>query len=67
MTCPPQKARAGVDIASVAIREVGKISSFAPRSGQEPGAAGEAFIRIVRQSGHPDIAGVWRRMADGFD
>ena len=56
-----------MDIASVAIREVGKISSFAPRSGQEPGATGDAFLWIVRQSGHPDIARVWRRMADGFD
>jgi len=56
-----------VGITSMAIREVGKISSFALRSGQELGAAGEAFIWIVRQSGAPDIAGVWRRMADGVD
>jgi hypothetical protein len=67
MTRPPQRVFAGVDITSMAIREVGKVSSSAPRSGQELGAAGEAFIWIVRQSGDPDIAGVWRRMADGVD
>jgi hypothetical protein len=48
MTCPPQALRAGVDIASVAIREVRKISRLAPQFGQEPSAAGEAIIRNVR-------------------